>query len=187
MLNWITARDRILVSIPRTPYTAPCDTEIAGVTGGTLPNGVLTDRVENQIKKAGTTFELGRQGVHSLQQQGQDQSDECPTFQDMARDLDWPHLIICAISSASPVSNTWAKDKQWERSPDNTTPDHRKFTGLKKCAWQQLLVDYASLPGRQENNCFMVTQNGINVSWMSVRKSLKNPVKYHSKWYSQSC
>lgn len=48
----------------------------------------------------------------------------------------------------------------------------------------RLLVDYASLPIRHENNCFMVTWNGINVSWTSVRNSLKNPVKYHSKWYS---
>lgn len=31
--------------------------EITGVTGSTLPNGVLTDRVENQIKKASMTFE----------------------------------------------------------------------------------------------------------------------------------
>lgn len=95
------------------PHTlAPCDTEIAGVTGGTLPNGVPTDRVENQIKKAGTTFEVGSQGAHSMQQQGQDQSDECPTFRDMMRDLDGPHLIICTILSASPESNTWAHRKQ---------------------------------------------------------------------------
>lgn len=43
-----------------------------------------------------------------------------------------------------------------------------------------LLADYASLPIRHENNCFMVTRNGINVSRMSVRNSLKNSVKYHS-------
>lgn len=41
------------------------NTEIAGVTGSTLPNGVLTDRVENQIKKGSTTFELvGRVCTH---------------------------------------------------------------------------------------------------------------------------
>lgn len=40
--------------------------EITGVAGSTLPNGVLTDRVENQIKKASMTFESGRQGAHSL-------------------------------------------------------------------------------------------------------------------------
>ena len=89
----------MLAPVRRTPYTTPCDTEIAGVAGGTLPDGVLTDRVENQIKKAGTTFEMGRQGAHSLQQQGQDQSGECPTFRDMARDPDWPHLIICHFVS----------------------------------------------------------------------------------------
>lgn len=41
---------------PYTPLTG--NTEITGVTGSTLPNGVLTDRVENQIKKASVTFEL---------------------------------------------------------------------------------------------------------------------------------
>ena len=119
MLNWIRAGDHILVPISRTPHTAPFDAEIAGVTGSTLPNGVPIDRAENQITKAVTTFELGSQGAHSLQQQGQDQSDECPTFRDMTKDLDGPHLVICAISSASPESNTWAHRKQWERSTNN--------------------------------------------------------------------
>lgn len=49
---------------PHTPLTG--NIEITGVTGSTLPNGVLTDRVENQIKKASMTFGLGRQGAHSL-------------------------------------------------------------------------------------------------------------------------
>lgn len=38
-----------------TPLTG--NIEITGVTGSTLPNGILTDRVENQIKKASMTFE----------------------------------------------------------------------------------------------------------------------------------
>ena len=184
MLNWIRAGDHILVPISRTPHTAPCDAEIAGVTGSTLPNGVPIDRAENQIKKAVTTFELGSQGAHSLQQQGQDQSDECPTFRDMTKDLDGPHLVICAISSASPESvgssqTMREKHKQQPRTAANSL-------GWRSALDNRLLVDYASLPGRQENNCFLVTQNGINVSRMSVRKSLKNPVKYHSKWYSQA-
>lgn len=45
------------------PHTLlPGNIAITGVAGSTLPNGVLTDRVENQIKKASMTFESGRQG-----------------------------------------------------------------------------------------------------------------------------
>ena len=186
MLNWITAHDHILVPISRSPYPAPCDTEIAGVTGGTLPNGVLTDRVENQIKKAGTTFELGRQGAHSPQQQGQDQSDECPTFR-TGRGT-WTGYIW--LSAQFCQHHLWAvrglkanNEREAQITQPRTTANS---PGWRSALDNRLLVDYASLPGRQENNCLMVTQNGINISRMSVRKSLKNPVKYHSKWYSQA-
>lgn len=41
------------------PYTSLTgNIEITGVTGSTLPNGVLTDRRENPIKKASVTFGL---------------------------------------------------------------------------------------------------------------------------------
>lgn len=41
------------------------NTEITGVIGSSLPNGVLTDRGENQIRKASMTFESDIQGAHS--------------------------------------------------------------------------------------------------------------------------
>lgn len=48
---------------PHTPLSG--NLEITGVTGSTLPNGALTDRGENQIKRASMTFESGGLGVHS--------------------------------------------------------------------------------------------------------------------------
>lgn len=99
----------------------------------------------------------------------------------MARDLNWSHLIICTISSASHkilyiiVNNKRAatKSKNAANLPEEV----------------HLTIDFLWIMQAyrlRQNNCFMVTWNEINVSWMSVINALKNPVKYHWKWYRKA-
>lgn len=129
-LKWFT-----YLSPSTEPYTPfPGNAEITGVTGSALPNGVLTDRVENPIKKANVTSGLvDRVSTACINKvKIKVMSVQTPTT--------WlktwtPHSVTCSISSASQVSQ--ASDAGKQRLTNSTVLEWGTVPRLKKCNRRQ--------------------------------------------------
>lgn len=136
--SWTDLRREITYLPPSTePYTPLTgNTEITGVTGSTLPNGVLTDRVENQIKKASVTFELvDRVCTHCSNKVKIKVTNVQPSrtwLETRLATCDYLHDFL-SITGESELGS-W----QTKRGTNSTALERGTFPRLKKCSWQQV-------------------------------------------------